>query len=83
MKTKEKKPLSEWMRWVSVRITNLRIEKGDKQETVARAIKCKRSTYSAHEEGRSEPPLSRLQRLCNYYHMTIDQFMEGAPKELC
>lgn len=56
-------------------LKNLRKEKGEKQETVAEAVGLTRSAYSHYENGLREPELATLQKLSEYFGVSIDYIL--------
>ncbi len=50
----------------------LRSEKGVTQDTVAKAIGVKRYTYAKWEQGKAEPCISDIIKLCNYFNCTFE-----------
>ncbi len=53
-------------------IKYLRESKNLKQEDVANLLGIKRSTYTSYEIERDTIPLKHLNKLCNYFHISID-----------
>ena len=50
----------------------LRFEKGVTQDTVAKAVGVKRYTYAKWEQGKAEPCISDIIKLCNYFNCTFE-----------
>ena len=50
----------------------LRSEKRVTQDTVAKAIGVNRFTYAKWEQGRAEPCISDIVKLCNYFNCTFE-----------
>lgn len=40
-----------------------------------------KSTFSDWKSGRSEPKVNKLQKLANYFGVSIEYFLEGCEKE--
>ena len=53
----------------------LRKGKAVSQQKVANALFISRPALSKYEEGRSEPPLEIVNRLANYYEVSIDELV--------
>jgi transcriptional regulator with XRE-family HTH domain len=70
---------SEWRKWVSKRIQQLRAAKNLTLKQVADSLDFKLARYSSYEEGRAEPSICTLKRLCSVFGISVDQFYEGCP----
>ena len=57
------------------RLKQLRLEKGVKQEEVARIIGITKSAYSNYEQGIREPSFEILIKLCKYFDVTADYLL--------
>ena len=60
----------------SLRIRELRKEREEKQQTIARYLNCSQVCYSRYETGEREIPLSALIKLADYYHTSIDYLLD-------
>jgi transcriptional regulator with XRE-family HTH domain len=60
---------------LSTNIRYLRKQKGLTQEQLAQQIGIKRAMVGAYEEGRSEPRLTTLQVLCQFFKIRMDQLV--------
>lgn len=56
-------------------IKRLRELKGDKQETVARALGISQSAYSRLENGESDLSITQLVKLCMHYRVGLQEFI--------
>lgn len=65
--------------WVKERLKGLRSQSSKEQADVARAINSKPGTYASYEEARCMPSVFTIKRICVYYGITLDEFMQGAP----
>lgn len=55
---------------IKLRIKELREEKGLSQKQLAEAIGLKHQTISHYENGRLEPNLETIEKLCNYFDVS-------------
>lgn len=69
--------------WNRQRLRHFRQAKDLKKEQVAELVKKNPKTYSAYEEGRSEPSLLTLKKLCSIFQVSMDEFMNGCPEADC
>ncbi|MCX7747318.1 MAG: helix-turn-helix domain-containing protein [Clostridia bacterium] len=53
-------------------IKKLRVEKDLTQDELAKVLNVKRSTVSGYESGRNEPSYEILQKLSDYFDVTVD-----------
>ena len=53
---------------------------GYTQETIAPKLKITTSAYGSYEQGRNEPPYSKLKMLADIYNITVSQ-LTGEPKD--
>ena len=53
----------------------LRKQKGLTQEGLAKSINVTRSVIGAYEEGRAEPKITTMQRMANFFGITLDQLI--------
>ena len=68
------------------RIKQLRIERDEKQEVVAKALGVTRSTYAKLEGGRNKFNVDMIVRLANHYGVDCDYLLRGhisAHSEIC
>lgn len=61
-------------------LNTLRAEKNVTQKTVAEAIGVKRYTYAKWEQGRAEPCVSDIIKLCNYFDCSFE-YLVGLENE--
>ena len=54
------------------RLKMLRLEEGKLQADIAQILDINRSTYGAYELGKIAPPSDKLQKLSEYYHVSVD-----------
>lgn len=54
------------------RLKELRLEKGESQEEVAKLLSLSRTSYCKYETGTYEPSIESLLILANHYRVTID-----------
>ncbi|GLY12678.1 helix-turn-helix domain-containing protein [Pseudobacillus badius] len=54
------------------RLKKLRNEKGISQQEFADRLKINRSTYARYELGKTQPDFETLQKIADYYSVTID-----------
>lgn len=71
--------LSEVNTRLSENIRLLRQEKKLTQKALAQQFGLTRTTVSAWEEGRAEPRVAVLVKLCGYFGVTLDQLIYGQP----
>jgi len=55
-----------------------RKERGLRQEDISSMLNISRQAYSNYETGNRAPDLETLMRLCNFYHLTLDEMVNGA-----
>lgn len=53
-------------------LKQLRIEKGLKQREVAEVIGVGRNAYLYYEQGKIDPPFSRMKKLADLYGVSLD-----------
>lgn len=61
------------------RLREIREDRDLKQDTVAKAIGISQKQYSRYELGINELPIRYLIKLCKYYNMPSDYFLELGP----
>ncbi|WP_049945541.1 helix-turn-helix domain-containing protein [Candidatus Stoquefichus massiliensis] len=61
------------------RLQTLRKEKNLSQEELARILNVSRQTISRWESSLSSPDLEMLEKICQYFHMTYDEFLQNKP----
>lgn len=59
------------------RLAGLRKKIGKLQTEVAKDIGVARATYGAYEQDKREPDLMTLEKLANYYEVSIDYLVKG------
>ena len=57
-------------------LKKLRLERGLTQKQVADALKIQRSTYTRYETGEREPDNHMLNKLADFYEVTVDYLLE-------
>ena len=57
------------------RLKELRKEKGVRQEQVAVAVDISMSAYCNYEQGKREPTASVLDRMADYYDVSVDYLL--------
>lgn len=65
--------------WVGGRLKDLMAAKDIKIKEMSAEIRVKFKTFSSYYEGRAEPSLPVLKRICKRLGVTVDQFLEGSP----
>lgn len=63
------------------RIRNARIDKEEKQETIAKYLGISRQQYGLYETGQREFKIKHIQKLCMYFDISAD-FILGLPEGL-
>ena len=63
------------------RIKNARIDKDDKQETIASYLGITRQQYGLYETGQREFKIKHIIKLCMYFNLSAD-FLLGLPDGL-
>ena len=66
---------------INDRIKALREDNDLTQDIVAEAIGVTRRQYIRYEKGEQEPTVSKIKRICEYYHVSADYIL-GLPKGL-
>lgn len=61
-----------------MRLKELREAQGRYQKDIASLLKIDRTTYVKYENGVSEPPLSTLIFLANYFDVSLDYLLENS-----
>jgi transcriptional regulator with XRE-family HTH domain len=64
---------------MSKKLRKLREKKGMTADQMADRLSLKKSTYWAYEQGRAEPSIYNLQRICIIHQITIDEFIRDSP----
>ena len=59
----------------SIRIRDLREDRDLKQKHLAELLKVHQSTYSDYELGRLNIPVSALNTLADFYHVSVDYLL--------
>ncbi|QHJ73621.1 hypothetical protein [Butyrivibrio virus Bo-Finn] len=67
---------------IGKQLKNLRLSQKLTQQTVADAVKIKRSTISNYEIGRRTPSLNDLRTLATFYGVGLDYFGVTPPDEI-
>lgn len=60
------------MSFLSENLRYLRVQKKCSQQHIANELIIGRGRYAKYEDGMSEPPLDILQRISNYFKVSID-----------
>ena len=63
------------------RIKNARIDKDEKQETIAKYLGVTRQQYSLYETGQREFKINHIVKLCMFFNLSAD-FILGLPDNL-
>ena len=63
-------PFLAWRK--TMRLKELRTEKGATQKEVAEFIGCSSVVYSRYERGEREPDIDALCKLADYFNVTVD-----------
>lgn len=63
--------------WITGNLIGLRLEKGLTQNEIAKRLGVSRSAYTYYETGRSEPSISSLIKLSDFYEVSIDEIIKG------
>ena len=58
-----------------MRLKELRLSRSLYQKDIASFLGIDRTTYVKYENGTSEPPIDTLLRLCEYYHVSMDDLL--------
>lgn len=68
-----------YRKWIGER---LRYFRGSMSQAVlAEKIGKKRAAYDAYEQGRAEPSIFTLKKICDLFNITIDKFLEDCPTD--
>ena len=59
----------------SQRLKALRKERGLTQQSLADFLEVRRSTYGEYERGKIMPPYDKIQKLANYFNVSVDYLM--------
>ncbi len=62
------------------RIRNLREDKDLKQEDLAKVLNCTQACYSHYESGKRDIPVEVLEKLADFYGVSVDYIL-GRTKE--
>ena len=62
---------------LQTRLRECRKQNGLTQQQVARRLNIDRSTYSYYETGKICPSINSISTLCEFYGMSIDEFLNG------
>lgn len=57
------------------RIRNLREDRDLRQEDVAKVLHCSQACYSNYENGKRDIPTEVLDKLANYYNVSVDYLL--------
>lgn len=63
------------MNYLNENIRFLRRKKGLTQQELAEILDVKRASIGSYEEGRSEPKLETITKICNFFKTTIDEII--------
>ncbi|MBE6662567.1 MAG: helix-turn-helix transcriptional regulator [Ruminococcaceae bacterium] len=66
------------------RLRDLREDKDEKQESIARVLKITRQQYQLYESGKRELPMHHFVTLAKYYNVSLDYLagLTDTPKKL-
>lgn len=62
------------------RLRQIRIDKDEKQETIAKILNTTKQQISKYETGQNEMTVGKLAKLCEYYNVSADYIL-GLPKD--
>lgn len=68
--------------WTGKRIKYFMAQNDIRTKELVPRVHVKFKTLASYLEGRAEPPLVVLKRICREFSITIDQFLEGSPDSL-
>lgn len=57
------------------RLKDLREDRDQKQETIAKILKITRQQYQLYESGKRKLPIDKLIELCKYYNVSSDYIL--------
>jgi transcriptional regulator with XRE-family HTH domain len=57
---------------MTMRLKELRLQKGVTQQEVARAIGCSANNYARYERGEREPDIATLCSFADYFRVSVD-----------
>lgn len=66
-----------YRKWIAGKLQLLRANNTRFQ--IALQLQINESTYRAYEDGRSEPSIMVIQKICGIYNLTVDQFLKDSP----
>ena len=72
---------NQYRKWIGDRLKDLRKIANIDQEVFATMVGKNRPAYAAYEEGRAEPSILTLKKICDIHNITVDKFLEGCPTE--
>lgn len=61
---------------LSVKLKNIREEKGITQNEVSKYLNITRSAYANYEQGTREPSIKTLKLLARYFNISMDELTE-------
>lgn len=62
--------------YICKNLKKLRLNKGITQEQIAKELKIHRTTYTKGETGKSEPSISDIIRIVNYYNVDFNTIFD-------
>ena len=70
-----KETRKKWGEGMYERIRNLREDRDLKQEDIAKLLNCTQACYSNYENGKREVPPSVLEKLADFYGVSVDYLL--------
>lgn len=64
-----------------LRLKDLREDKDLKQIDIANLLNCSQAAYSGYENGERDIPLEALNKLAEFYNVSVDFIMKRTDKE--
>lgn len=64
-----------------LRLKDLREDKDLKQVDIANLLNCSQAAYSRYENGERDIPLEALNKLAEFYNVSVDFIMKRTDKE--
>lgn len=61
---------------ITNKLIELRKEKGLNQEQLAKILNMSKTGYAGWEQGRTEPNIAAIKKLCAFYEITADELLE-------
>ena len=61
---------------ITNKLIELRKEKGLNQEQLAKILNMSKTGYAGWEQGRTEPNIAAIKKICTFYGITADELLE-------